>query len=101
MIKLSVLYPNSEGAKFDIEYYCNSHMALVRKLLGEALKGIAVDEGISQEGSPAPFLAIGHLIFDSLKASESALNTHGATLMADIANYTNTKPAIQVSEIRM
>jgi len=70
-------------------------------VFGHALKGVAVDEGISQEGSPAPFIAIGYLMFDSLKASESALNTHGARLMADIPNYTNTKPTIQVSEIRM
>ena len=33
-----------------MEYYCNSHMALVRKLLGDVLKGFAVDQGISQEG---------------------------------------------------
>ncbi len=101
MIKVSVMYPNSDGATFDMDYYCNTHMALVRRLLGDVLKGIAVDEGIRQEGSPAPFLAIGHLMFVSLEVSESALTSHGATLMADIPNYTNTKPTIQVSEIRM
>lgn len=25
MIKVSVLYPNNEGSKFDMSYYCNSH----------------------------------------------------------------------------
>lgn len=44
MIKISVLYPNSDGATFDMDYYCNTHMALVRRLLGDVLKGIAVDQ---------------------------------------------------------
>jgi len=101
MIKISVLYPNSEGATFDMEYYCNTHMALVRRLLGDVLKGIAVDQGISPQGSPAPFLAIGHLMFDSVEEAETSLNKHAPTLMADIPNYTSAKPTIQVSEIRM
>jgi uncharacterized protein (TIGR02118 family) len=101
MIKLSVMYPNGAGATFDMDYYCNSHMALVRRLLGVTLKGIAVDQGIGQPGSPAPFLAIGYLMFDSVGDLQLALDTHGSKLMADIPNYTNTRPTIQVSEIRM
>jgi len=101
MIKLSVMYPNGDGATFDMDYYCNSHMALVRQLLGAALKGIAVDQGIGQPGSPAPFLAMGHLMFDSLLELESALEIHGRKLMADIPNYTNTRPTIQISQVKM
>ena len=29
MIKVSVLYPNGSGAKFDMAYYLNSHMPMV------------------------------------------------------------------------
>ena len=101
MIKISVMYPNDDGATFDIDYYCASHMALVRQLLGETLRGIGVDQGIGQPGSPAPFLAIGHLLFDSAEAAQSAINTHGPKLMADVPNYTNTQPTIQVSQIKM
>jgi uncharacterized protein (TIGR02118 family) len=69
MIKVSVLYPNREGAKFDIAYYCNRHIPLVQRLLGSALKGASVDHGISGEGpgTPAPYLAMGHLLFDSVQ----------------------------------
>ena len=28
MIKVSVLYPNTEGSKFDLDYYVNSHMPM-------------------------------------------------------------------------
>jgi uncharacterized protein (TIGR02118 family) len=101
MVKLSVMYPNGDGATFDMNYYINSHMALVRQSLGAALKGIVIDQGIGQPGSPAPFVAMGHLLFESITELQSALETHGPKLMADIPNYTNTKPTIQVSQVKM
>jgi uncharacterized protein (TIGR02118 family) len=63
MVKVSVLYPNGTDTKFDMEYYCNRHIPMVRKLLGSALKGVAVEQGLSgeQPRSPAPYVAMGHL----------------------------------------
>lgn len=101
MVKLSVMYPNENGATFDMDYYCNRHIPLVRQLLGDNLKDAVVDEGLGQLGSPAPFLAMGHLVFESLETLQSALSTHGPRLMADIPNYTNTSPTIQISEVRI
>ena len=46
MIKLSVLYPNNEGSKFDMDYYCSSHMLMVQEKLGAAVKGMAVEQGL-------------------------------------------------------
>ncbi len=74
MIKISVLYPNGEGKKFNINYSCETHMPLVSRLLGSALKAIEVDHGISgeQPGSPPPYLAIGHLFFESVEKFQTA-----------------------------
>lgn len=36
MIKVTVLYPNIEGTKFDMEYYCNKHMPMVQQKMGAA-----------------------------------------------------------------
>jgi uncharacterized protein (TIGR02118 family) len=44
---------------------------------------------------------MGHLLFDSVEAFQSALAAHGPTLLADIPNYTNTQPAFQVSEVKL
>jgi uncharacterized protein (TIGR02118 family) len=49
MVKVSVFYPNRKGARFDIEYYCNRHMPLVKRLVGAALKGVSVEHGICGE----------------------------------------------------
>ena len=70
MIKVSVMYPNHEGAKFDMAYYCDIHISLVRQKLGTALRGVAVEQGISgpTPGSPPTYLALGHLLLDSVEA---------------------------------
>jgi uncharacterized protein (TIGR02118 family) len=48
MIKVSVLYPNTSGAKFDMTYYLESHMPMVRDVMGGALKGLNVEQGLAQ-----------------------------------------------------
>jgi uncharacterized protein (TIGR02118 family) len=103
MIKVSVLYPNQEGCTFDMAYYCNTHIPMVRRLLSPALKGVAVERGIGgiAPGSPAPYIAMGHLLFDSVEAFQQAFEAHAQALLADIPNYTNTQPVIQVSEVKL
>ena len=103
MIKVSVLYPNSAESHFDMAYYCQTHIPMVQKLLSPALKGVGVEEGIAggTPGASAPYLAIGHLLFDTLDAFQAAFGPHAQTLVGDIPNYTNTQPVIQISELRM
>ena len=101
MIKVTVMYPNTEGSRFDMAYYCNTHMPLVQEKLGAALKGVAVERGIAGEepGSRAPYIALGHLLFDSVEAFQTSFPPHAQALMDDIPNYTNTQPTIQISEV--
>ena len=33
MIKVTVMYPNEEGKKFDMDYYVNKHIPMVAGLL--------------------------------------------------------------------
>jgi len=101
MIKVSVMYPSKAGATFDMKYYCESHMPMVQQRLGAALKGLAVDRGIGGEepGAPAPFLAMGHLLFASLEVFQSSFGPHAEEFAADVPNYTNIEPSIQISEM--
>jgi len=104
MIRISVLYPNNNKvAKFDMAYYCNTHIPMVRRLLGSALKGVTVEHGIagSEPSSPAPYVALGHLSFDSLEAFQTAFAPHAQTLMEDIPNYTDVVPTLQISEVKI
>ena len=103
MIKVSVLYPNQEDSRFDMEYYCTNHIPMVRRLLGSAVKNVAVEQGISGQafGSRPAYLAMGHLYFDSVEAFQAAFGPHADVIMSDIANYTNSKPTIQISEVKL
>ena len=103
MIKVTVVYPNSSGSHFDIRYYCNTHIPLVQRLVGSALKGVAVEHGIAgaAPGSPAPYLAIGQLQFDCVEAFQSAFGAHEKEIMSDVPNYTNIEPVIQISEVKL
>jgi uncharacterized protein (TIGR02118 family) len=102
MIKVSVLYPNRPGAKFDMKYYCEKHMPLVQQRLGAACKQVAVEQGISgMPGTPAAFAAMGHLYCESVEAFQDAFAPHAQEILADIANYTDIEPTIQISDVKM
>ncbi len=70
MVKVSVLYPNSETARFDMKYYCDFHVPMARAKFGAALRGVEVEGGLAgaAPGSRPAFIAIGHLYFDSVEA---------------------------------
>jgi quercetin dioxygenase-like cupin family protein len=40
MIMVDVFYPNKAGTKFELNYFCNTHIPLVEQKLGTALKPI-------------------------------------------------------------
>lgn len=101
MIKVSVIYPNTEGCRFDFGYYCTKHMPMVKDKLGDACQGIAVDRGIAggAPGSRPAYVAMAHLFFDSTDAFQQAFGPHAAAILADIPNYTDVQPVIQISEV--
>ena len=103
MIKVSVLYPNADDINFDIDYYCNKHVPMVIAALGDALKAGAVDYGIAGgiPGAKAPFIAMTHLTFESVEAFQGAFGPKAGELLADIPNFTNSQPQIQISEIKI
>ena len=103
MIRVTVLYPNAEGSKFDMQYYCNKHIPMVKQKLGAACKRLDVDQGL---GGPAPgskpaFVAIAHVLFDSVNAFQKAFGPHADAIMGDLPNYTDINPIIQLNEVKM
>jgi uncharacterized protein (TIGR02118 family) len=103
MIKVSVLYPNKPGAKFDMDYYCSKHIPMVQQKLGAACKRVAVEQGIAggAPGTEAAFIAMGHLYCDSVEAFRAAFAPHAQEIMADIPNYTDIEPALQISDVKI
>lgn len=101
MIKVTILYPNGDGKKFDMDYYSTKHMPMVASLLGDSLKLLEIDKGIAgrSPNDPVPYLAIGYLYFDRLSAYRNAFAPHAEKIRSDIPNYTDIVPVIQISEV--
>jgi uncharacterized protein (TIGR02118 family) len=101
MYKVSVMYPNQEGAEFDIEYYRTTHMQLVEKHLKPfGLVKTGVDKGISGGGdAPAPYICMGHLYFDTREGYDNGTAEVGTILRGDIPNFTDIAPIRQISEV--
>jgi uncharacterized protein (TIGR02118 family) len=101
MIKVSVLYPNSPGARFDHEYYRDKHMPMVKNKMGESCKCYTVDKGIAggMPGTPPTYVGMCHIFSDSVEDFQAGFGPHAAEIMADIQNYTDLTPVIQISEV--
>jgi len=93
MIRLSVLYPATEGASFDHDYYRDKHVPLAVRTWG--LGGAEIDKGID-----GPYVAAVHFKFESTEALQAAMAAEGTgDVLADVANYTSIAPVLQTSEI--
>lgn len=102
MIKMAIYYPNAEGKTFDMEYYSKTHMPMASNLLGDALKAMIIDKGISGRTPDmrAPNIAIGYFYFDDMAAFRNAMGPNSEKLRADVPNFTNIQPVIQISEVQ-
>ena len=103
MIKLSVMYANGQNTTFDINYYLNKHIPLVAKLLGDAVKGATVEEGVGtiDPNAKAPYAAMGNLYFDTLESFQNSFGPNAEEILADLPNFTNIQPTVQISKVRV
>ena len=101
MFKISVMYPNQNAARFDLDYYQTTHMDLVKKHLQPfGLLKAEVEKGISGGGDqPAPYICIGNLYFESHDGYDKGIAAAGSILRGDIPNFTDLPAVRQISEI--
>ncbi len=71
--------------------------------LSSALRGATVAQGVTgvPDGSSPPYFFTCELLFESKDAFLSAFAPHAEWLQADIKNYTDVEPIIQISEVRI
>jgi uncharacterized protein (TIGR02118 family) len=103
MIRVSVMYPNSESVRFDHDYYMSRHMPDAARLIGSACLKAEVDQGLAggAPGQAAPYVVMAHLFFESVESFQTAFGPVAAQIMADLPNFTNATPVIQISQVRL
>ena len=101
MIKVSVIYPNKPGVRFDHDYYRTKHLPLIKSRMGAALNYYAIDRGLADAaGKPlGAYVAMCHLLCDSVDAYQSSFGPHAQEIRADVLNFTNVTSIHQISEV--
>jgi len=101
LIKISVMYPYTEGKTFNLDYYSNKHMPMVANLLGSNLVKYTIEKGLTggTPVQPLPYMAIGTFYVKSLKDYEAVIAPKRDAIRADFKNYTDVIPVILVSEV--
>jgi uncharacterized protein (TIGR02118 family) len=100
MVVVTVVYPNGPEATFDGDYYLQKHMPLVKGRWAElGLTQVQVLKGIAQpDGTPPAYMMMALLTFGSLQEFRNAGKAHGREIFADIPNFTNVQPVVQINE---
>jgi len=101
MIKVAVMYPNTTGVRFNHEYYRDKHMPMVKARMGASCRSYTIDKGLAGASPdvPAPYVAMCHIFCDSMDAFHNGFGPHAQEILADIPNYTDATPVVQISEV--
>ena len=97
-VTFMAMYPDETDSNFDLDYYINDHIPLVKKLWGSSLLSVRVIKGVSNTESSPMYQIIAILEVDSIDNLHQLIAKHGPELGADFPNYSRVKPTIQISE---
>src|SRR3954469_1693310 len=94
MIRVSMMYPVTEGSTFDLDYYKTTHMGDIVKRTPGVVR-YEIDEALD-----GPYFMIGQIYFESAEDLQAAMDAPpAAEAWADVPNFTTLQPVMQVSRI--
>ncbi len=78
MIKASVMYPYSLGARFDRDYYRDKHMPMVQMLLGDGCTYYTIDKGLAggEPSSKPTYVGACHVFSPSIELFQTGMARH-------------------------
>jgi len=97
MQRVTVLYPNAADTKFDFDDYLNERVPWVARLVGQSIE---LRRGLSSlDGARAPFVCVATIFVDTVEVFQTIFAKHAKEIVADIPNYTNSQPILQIDEV--
>jgi uncharacterized protein (TIGR02118 family) len=98
---LTILYPNAEGVRWDVEKYRTGHMPLIMNLYGtESIKRFELRKGESaQAGGPPKYIGTVNIYIQNQQAFDAAGKEHGQTLVKDVPNFSSVMPMAFQTEV--
>lgn len=98
-LSLQVIYPVTGDTHFDYDYYLATHMPMVGEHMGAHIESVLVTKGLASDpDTPPESYAVATMTFADQRALDAALGAAGPVI-ADIANFTNTKPQMLIGEV--
>jgi uncharacterized protein (TIGR02118 family) len=91
---LTILYPNQEGVRWDVDYYVKHHMPLIMRLYGRrAIKRFELRKGdAAQMGGPPKYIGSINIYIQNQKAFDAAGAKHTKALVDDVPNFSSVMP---------
>jgi uncharacterized protein (TIGR02118 family) len=91
---LTILYPNSDGVRWDVDYYRTGHMPLIMRLYGpQAIKRFELRKGdTSQNGGKPAYIGSVNIYVNNQKAFDAAGKAHGQELVKDVPHFSSVQP---------
>ncbi|MCR9124541.1 MAG: EthD family reductase [Rhodobacteraceae bacterium] len=98
-VALQVIYPIGESTHFDFDYYLETHMPMVATHMGAHIERTLVTRGLAggPDQPPATY-AVASMVFADMDALNAAMAA-GGPVIADIPNFTDTKPQMLIGEV--
>ncbi len=104
MIRVVILYPKTADSHFNMQYYLNSHIPLVRQIFKDlSLTHIEVDEGVANAfpDQAVPYASISYFTFLHDQDFQAGMMARGGEIIGDMHNYTNIQPQIQIDKVAL
>ncbi|MDO5691704.1 MAG: EthD family reductase [Pseudomonadota bacterium] len=102
MFRVTIIYPDQPGARFDQDYYLKKHVPTMKQLL-QGMPGflnISVERSFDASSWGASFaLMTCHYTFDSLQNTMLAMSDLAGQMRADIPKFSNVVPTVYVNEL--
>lgn len=87
---MTIVYENGPDARFDFDYYENTHMPLIMRLYGESISRFELRRGLPDaNGTPPPYIATVSIWIADVEAFEAAAAEHQAGIRANVSEFTN------------
>jgi uncharacterized protein (TIGR02118 family) len=103
-LDVTVIYPNEDDTKFDLDYYLKTHMPLVKsKWASYGLKGYTVSEyQPGPDGAKPPYIVGCVLHWDNAEDLQKAMGASDCTepIFGDIPNFCNKQPILLTGEVK-
>ncbi len=94
MYVINILYPKGDDTTFDMDYYTSTHMPMFHDAVGDNMTGW----GVADSHDPN-YHCFAWATFNDLDQYQAAMGEHGPAIMADVTNYTNTRPILITGQV--